>query len=443
MTDFIRARNTREALWAFDPFAIIKIDDPRFVDFERVLPLEHYGVSTTLHEYLVNMPQRPKYVHLGVMGHQGTGKSTLVRKAMADLAKEGIMAIFVDAMEALDQGDFGFADVMLVIARAIIECLADQQIAVDPNVVKSIYDWFAEELLIEEHKRQIIGSIESSAEGSLELPFLAKFTSKIAGALRSDNEYRQEIRQRANRDIRALVRRVNQLLEGAHDALRARKQQLCVVLDNLEKIEKRNLVEVAVLQRTEEIRQLHCHVVLFLNPADEYSPGSTQASKAFPLISVPVLPVRYDPQEDGAQVRPEALKAVEWLLDRRVDLSAVFADPAASIEMLARYSGGHIRDILHLARRASQSARSGKIELTHIEKAARWLATSRTTLMKPEDWPRSVQIHRARKVQNRPEDARLLLHSCVLNYDGEPWWDVHPLVRADPQFTEAAKQIDE
>ena len=44
-----------------------------------------------------------------------------------------------------------------------------------------------------------------------------------------------------------------------------------VVLDNLEKLNDRDMVAKAVLAPAQEIRQLRTHAVFFLHPADDYA----------------------------------------------------------------------------------------------------------------------------------------------------------------------------
>lgn len=433
MAELVRANTLEEAFDALDPFALVKPSDPLYADIEAELPREHYGVSEELKRHFRSIRKRRRWQHLGIVGHKGTGKTTLVRKAMADLRSEGLMAVSINAQIVIDQGEFTFADMILVIARSVIACLADQQIEIDGEIVDHLQRWFAEELLEESQRKQISGAIEGSIRAENKLALLAAFSTKLTAALKSDNEYRRVIRSHAERDPLDLLRRMNMLLDAAHRALAPRQQQLCVVFDNLEKIDDRELVDRAVLRRADEFRALRCHLLLFFSPADQYSPRTVQAGQAFSLVAVPVLPVRFRGDSPDI-VRPEALRAITRLLDARLSLTNVFADVEAGIAALARLSGGHVRDLLQIARRAVELAEPGKVDVAQIEKAARRVASERTVLMRPEDWPRAQEIARSQRVENRTEDSHLILHSCVLNYDGEPWWDVHPLLRDDPRF---------
>jgi hypothetical protein len=435
MSPLVRATTVEEAFHALDPFALVKTSDPLYADFEPLLPLEHYGVTRKLERHFRMGQRQQRWEHIGVVGHRGTGKTTLIAKAMSELRGSGLMPVTINAQLALDQGGFTFSDMMLVLARAVIGCLAEQQVEIDSELIEQVQRWFAEELLEESHRTQISGAIAGSVGAENKLALLAAFSAKVTAALQSDNDYRRTIRSRADRDPRDLVRRINALLDGAHQVLRNRQQSLCIVFDNLEKIPDRKLVDDAVLRKSDEFRSLRCHLILLFGPADHYAPVTVQAGQAFSLVTVPVLPVRFrgDPAE---LVRPEAKRAIEMLLDARMMLSNVFEDVDACLTSVARLCGGHVRDLLQLTRWAIELAEPNKITPDHISKAARRLASDRSVLMHPEDWPRAAEISRTNLVENRPEDSHLILHSCVLNYDGDPWWDVHPLLRDDPRLRE-------
>jgi hypothetical protein len=438
VSEHIQARNTAEAFWTLDPLAVVKPGDPWFADIETMLPREHYGVSHKLKRHLGASRARPEFVHLALMGHAGMGKTTLARNALAQLAGDGLQPIFIDSLQAFDQSEFTFSDVMLIAAEAVLHHLADKQLEVGGAELEAVRQWFAEVLVIEEHRKQVLGSVEALAEGEVTVPFVAKLAAKVTAALKSDHEYRKEIRKRADRDPRELIRRVNVLLDAVHGALEPRKAKLCVVFDNLEKTNL-ELIDRALLQRADEFRQLRVNTLLFFNPASEYSPVGVQVSKVFTCVGVPALPVRF-PNDAPSVVRPDAVKALEFMLSRRVLLEAVFDDPQACVTALAHWSGGHIRDVLSIARRAVENVEPKQVSVADIEHAGRWLGAGLTSSLEPGDLPRAVEVHRTHRVLDTKQDRRMLKNSCVLQYDGTQWWDVHPAVRADELFIEAAQK---
>jgi hypothetical protein len=166
------------------------------------------------------------------------------------------------------------------------------------------------------------------------------------------------------------------------------------------------------------------------------------AAPILPLIEVPVLPMRF-PGDGPEIVRPEAAAAVEALLGRRIVLDAVFEDPRACVIRLAHWSGGHLRSLLEIARRAVELLEPpARVTIADIDAAARGWGANLAGLLLPEDPARLEAIHRERRIFATVQDARLVHNQCVLRYgSGLAWWDVHPALRAAPIALPALQPI--
>jgi hypothetical protein len=442
MEESTRATTLTEAAFgpALDPFYIVRPGHEWYVDLDKLLPREHYGVTSRLGSLFRSNHDPKRFVHAALAGQGGTGKSTLVRQSMADLRDIGILPIYVNARESFDQVDIAFADVVLVLVEAVVRTLVDrgETITLDPKLRERVRRWFAEEVVGETHRTDLLGEIESEASVGAGIPLLANLASRIKGTLRSSNEYRSEIRQRAARDPEELIAGANALLDGVHAALAERKQRICVVFDNLEKIADRTQVDRAILQRVDDLGHLRCHVIYFLSPADVYAPMTIQANQLLRVVDVPGIPVRENPTDGVEIVHDHAILAIQRLLDRRIALDQLFADPLECVRAIARWSGGRLRDVIEMARQACEFAEfdpsADRVLVAHVDRAARKLGRTRLTVMTPEAWTRALEIHATNAVANRPEDALMLRNALVLAYDGEPWWDVHPFLRLDSRF---------
>lgn len=376
---------------ALDPLMQVRPDHEWYVNLDAQLPPEHYGVGRRLRALFRANAQSLAHLHVGLVGQGGTGKSTLVRQAMADLRDVGILPVFVNARESFDQVDMAFADVVLVLVEAVVRELVERAatIQLDPMLLERVRRWFAEEVIGEDQRREIVGDLGSEASAGLDIPLIAQFATRVRGTLRSSNDYRREIRQRAARDPDELLSGANALLDGVHKALAARKQRLCVVFDNLEKIHDRQQIDAAILSRAEDLRRLRCHVIYFFSPADQYAPVTIQANQLFKIIEVPVIPVRIDRAGPKDQICEEAMQAITKLLERRLDIDTLFTQPENCVHMIAAWSGGRLRDIIELARQACEFAefdpRAGAVDGAHIERAAprwrmRWRGSTTFTL---------------------------------------------------------------
>lgn len=419
----IRAANTDEAFWTLDPLWPVLPDDPWYANIERHFADGDYQLVTPLVRRLAPLAFATQFRHVGLVGHRGSGKSTLVRKAMGRLeADHGYRAVYIDVEATLDRGGFSFADVLVTIVNAVATALADDDAELPAKQLELFQLYFADELLTEEHAQTIAGSVEGSVGFSV--PFFAKLMAKITALVRTDNVYRQTIRRQVERDPRDIVTRANLFLDAAAKALGKR---LIVVFDNLEKISDRGIVETAILQRAEELRNLRISAVLFLHPADEYAPQKVRAGEAFDIVTLPMLPVRVQTDSYG-HVSPPVARAARELLELRVDLAAIADDVEACVRRVVQHSGGRLRDILEIMRAACERAGTRKITIEIVDKVSRKMAGERAASLHPGDRERLLEVARTKQVPNDDPHGYLLIHSMILQYNGVPWWDIHPLL---------------
>lgn len=437
----IRAQTPAEGFYTLDPFLLVNPNEPWYCDLSQYFDAQHYPVLRRLDKFFKPPASMrlSRFVHLGLVGHKGTGKSTLIRQATQDLQPD-IVTTFVQSLSVFDQSDLTFSDVVLVIVKAIADYLEERKIQLPQPQYQLVLKWFTEELVTTNRSKEIFGDLTTQAEAGVKLPFVAAFIAKLTATIRSKSEYRTEIRERAERDSVELIRNANLFIDAATQELNAAGlgQTFLVVFDDLEKITNRALVDAAVLRRAEELRRLRCHIVFLLDPADQYAPVTVQASQAFDIVNVPNLRIR-DRTDTLDFVRPEAIKAVFDVLDKRVDLEHVFADPQKAVEQFAAISGGRLRDLMILAKQACENATGNLVTQHDVDFAIRSVRSQRITAVQPEQWKRLAEIHRDKQISNQKDDAYLLLHSLVLNYNGEQWFDIHPLLEADPRFRQAWK----
>ncbi|MBL8624076.1 MAG: AAA family ATPase [Myxococcales bacterium] len=426
-----RATTTRDGFWTLDPNRAVFPGDPWYANLERHFADWEYQPVEPLVLRLEPIDGVSRHAVVGLVGHRGAGKSTVVRKAMERMAKEhNSHAVYVDVVAALDRTDLTFADALMAMVNAVAAELAAASAKVPETELALFRLYFAEELLTEEHVKELSGSIETSAEAGGGVPFFAKLLGKVTALVKSDSEYRREIRRKIERSPQDMIRRANQFLNAAAAAL---GRALIVVFDNLEKVSDRSLVEAAFLARADDLRSLRTSIVLFLHPADEFAPHRIRASDACDVVSLPMLPVRL--QEQGyTVVNPHVHAAVRELLELRLDLAELTDEPAACVRRVCLHSGGRLRDVLEIMRAACERAGARKITVDLIDRCARKLAGERAAMLRPGDHERLVEVSNSKQVPNDEAHAYLLLHSMVLQYNGVPWWDIHPLLLLVDRF---------
>jgi Cdc6-like AAA superfamily ATPase len=240
----VRATTAEEAFFTLDPFPfeniIVQPNDPWYCNLESYFNAREYSIIPKL-THLFNAPvsTSPDFIHVAIVGHNGTGKTTQVRTAMLELKNKGIVQAHVNALALLDESDFTFADVILTIAQAVVQTLEQQNVDIPKSQFKLVKAWFSEKMLSTTSSTKLEGEIATEAESKTGIPFLATFLGRITATLKSNNETRTEIRERTLSNIGELVRNLNILLDAANDSLTKKHKSsrvLAIVFDNLEKV---------------------------------------------------------------------------------------------------------------------------------------------------------------------------------------------------------------
>jgi hypothetical protein len=121
-------------------------------------------------------------------------------------------------------------------------------------------------------------------------------------------------------------------------------------------------------------------------------------------------------------------------LAKRIDVEALIPDEAARTR-LALASGGAIREFLELAQDATLDAAGDTITLADVN---RTLDRRRQRLRDRIDangwWEVLVEIARTKRLSTDESYLEVLFQRLAFQYNGEIWYDVHPLVSELPDF---------
>jgi hypothetical protein len=151
-----KAVNPRDAFDAFDPQTQVLPNHQWYSDIERFLSSDRYGLRDPLLRRILPRKLTERYRSVGVVGHRGTGKTTLVRSAVATLeAEHGCASVIVDALASLDVSDFTFADFIVTLVNAVVGALDAARASVPEDQLKLFRLWFAEELLATSQSKRL------------------------------------------------------------------------------------------------------------------------------------------------------------------------------------------------------------------------------------------------------------------------------------------------
>ena len=427
---------------AFDPYSPLPAGDPNYVDCGEVR-----GDGNILLD-LGNRIKRsqPMTCHL-YSGHRGAGKSTELLRLKEFLEERKFFVVYFAADEEdIQSEDAQYTDILLACTRRLLEDLQD---AANPN---PLLEWLRERW---QELKELASTNIDLEKATLQVQ-IAQF-SKITANLRAEPTMRAKIRDKINPHTVSLIEVLNQFIREAKQKLPGDKQELAVIVDNLDRIvpivqEKGSTNhEDIFINRNEQLKALDCHLVYTVPISLLYSPRATDIRDIYSdTLVLPMIMVR-DIQGDIYQPGVEKIKEI---ICRRVrqftdlPLETEIFDSGDTLEKLALMSGGHVRNLLLLMQDAI-----GRTENLPISKRAMQIAVTRARdvyrrTVNDNEWQLLAEVFQSKRVINDDKYRSLLFNRCLLEYcyyddEGEiqRWCDVHPLIRGIAEFKEAQEKL--
>jgi hypothetical protein len=210
-----------KALADCNPNEALQPDDRRFVDVDDVRgrPLRKYVVKL-----LQSADSAQRYAKLAVVGHRGSGKSTELNRADAELQENGYVTLWASVNENLDPREISFSDIV----RLIVLLLDDrfgQETQNHPSIKRAfdnVRDWFKE--VTKNFTSEIDNAKElgmkariggpATASGLVIKTELGELSAAISVVRRSESKERTEIRETFERYNNELVENLNSLVRA-------------------------------------------------------------------------------------------------------------------------------------------------------------------------------------------------------------------------------------
>lgn len=374
-------------------------------------------------------------------GHMGSGKtSELLRlKAALERAEPGsppFLVLYFDVAQKLDVNDLDFPDLLVLLAGEIQQQLAEARIpgfSATSTLLRRCWDDLKTALQAEIHL----------SETSVELGF-----ASLPIELRNRPSSRVLLRQAIEAQSTSLLSAVNDLLGAAKAQLfAAGRSGLVLMVDGLEKVARRplddgssNTHERLFIDRREAMSSLKAHVIYTVPINIIYSARCAQLEQSFGdhNLLIPMIRLRGEHRADVTDDTLGMRKMVEILTRRckfaRVEMAEAFEPGVANY--LARMTGGHPRHLMMFVQSALNELDQLPITMEAAQQAVRKYANSLIRSVRDDAWPALRRF-----AEPQPAIAKDDLHQEMLYnlwlfeyMNGEPWWEVNPVLRALERF---------
>ena len=385
-----------------------------------------------------------------ISGFLGDGKTTELKRLREDLAHGDpqMAVVYVDAGQCLNIEDYSITDVLLAIISQTSAQLAQSpyNIKLEPGYLKKRLVGLKDTLFSDVELKALSLSSPGTPFGSL--------CANVCLAARGDKKVRQQLWDVLAGEGTTLVTEFRRLLdEKARPALKKKGYtDLVIIVDYLEKLVLRpgalpaepDSHELLFLHNGPILTGIGTHLVLTLPITMAFSARQERLTQIYgrePMVT-PCLPV---PEFFPPQKRKRATGMLVDLLQKRFDhapdgpvpFEKAF-DPPELAEELARFSGGHPRNLLILFRQCCSFSDALPITREAVNAAMASEVRSCSRKVKEAWYPRLANVHKTHRIETDEEYLEMLLDLCVLMYaDTEQLYAVDPPICQLDKFKKA------
>jgi hypothetical protein len=281
-------------------------------------------------------------------------------------------------------------------------------------------------------------SVEAAAgvDGKVAIPFVGSLFGSLKGLFKRDSEYRAEVKQILKKYPGTLLQSVNELLQAADRLLGDRS--LLVVIDNLDRYDP-EVIDRLLVAGADRIRELHANLILTPPISLMLRPKSAQLDAIYSCHLLFTVRLRR-PDQRYDEFDGPGRDLLEKALSHRIDLDVVMPDRAVRDRLIAA-SGGAIRELLELVSQAAFLAQGPTIELPDVEQALSARRQRLRDLVNANGWLETlVRLAVDKQIFEGDRCLAVLFHRLAFKYNGDGWYDVHPLVAELPEFERAVRE---
>lgn len=380
-------------------------------------------------------------------GHRGCGKSTELNRFLAE-CPDAFLPVHFSVLDEMQPVNARAEDIILVIIERLLRTVQKEDIQLDNERLEMIYGWFSNTT------REVTKGRGASAEIGAGVDASSSPLGKLIGLFAhfkgevKFNSYSEETSVSTLRKRPAdLIARANEILRATQEALRKKKdsRRLLVVVEDMDKLDLKQAHDIYV-RNPNLLTGLDARIIYTIPIFLFHSPDANVFRNHFTeCVPLPMIKVT-DPGAKGPTKSTQGFETVKKIILKRID-SSLIADAALS-ELITR-TGGVLRHVFEVLHHVSTMADVEKPILTkHIEYGLKqvrrelWqmiaLPLDRSLPGMPDSveilYDRLTECARQQLAGEKPvcnSDAvnQILLKSCALvEYNGEGWVGVHPLV---------------
>lgn len=370
--------------------------------------------------------------HKLFVGHPGCGKTTELYQLLQKTKDMDFVACLGRCDLDLDSADIEYTDVLFLVLDMLVKAAHEYGISLNAQLVQEIYDYWEREIeIVKEEAWQEEADISAGATAEAGILGLFKIFSEVKGIIKNSSDSRQQIRQRIEPRSSELVSKIQRVIrEISEKAQGVGKRRIpLVILDGLDKIPLEQARKI-FKENGSRFGMLNVHLIITFPIALTYTPEYSDIITWFPNPEkLPMIKLRKWEAGRYLEGYVEGMVTMRAIVAKRADLS-LFEDEA--LEKLITQTGGYIRDLFRCIAKAATRARQRTAQAISVADAEVALNNLESDIngRYTEDMIAAMReiYHGEKFVSTSEKMTKLLQVGAVLEYNGQRWCDLHPLV---------------
>jgi hypothetical protein len=160
--------------------------------------------------------------HVLFFGHTGSGKTTELRHYAPTLSGPNrFFAVEVDITTELDRNNLKYADVLMAMARKLVERLESEKVAISTDAIAALEGWFQDHVIAETKSKELTAALETGVSAGGGIPLITSMFAKFTAAFKSNVTYKDELRRIVRNAFTQFATIFNAFLRSTELALHA------------------------------------------------------------------------------------------------------------------------------------------------------------------------------------------------------------------------------
>lgn len=386
-------------------------------------------------------------------GFRGSGKSTELNRLAYDLGTDGFLVLQRDALDYLNPGEkIDIVTLLNALAGAFSDAL-EAKTGID--AMKESYWRRLVHFL--QHTKINLTELGLSVASGAKVPAkdMPRAEAAVKLAIQTSPNFRQQLREKLQVRLGELRQEVYAFLDDCRALIRQKRgadAQIVFIFDNFEQIPGApglSSQQQTIIEDTKRLFADYLSILRFpfIHTVLTVPSWLKLVLPGTPLRLVANLPLwKKDPRRPR---REESYRVLRSLILRRFDAiepgcMARFFEGANEhgdhhlVDRIIECSGGHFRDLLRLMRECITRAQSLPIDDSIVDQAAHVLRASYLPIAVEDAkaLQRVADMQSTSHETSKDEDIRRLAqfmntHMVLYFVNGDEWYDLHPLIRAE------------